>query len=63
VFVLIDPGEAPGSTDWLQDRLLAGLRSVRVELRRDQLLADGHPNALATAQIAHAVADELRRKR
>lgn len=62
LFVLIDPGEPSGSTDWLRERLLAGLRSVRVELGRDQLLADGHPNAQATAQIARAVAEELQRK-
>jgi hypothetical protein len=62
IFVLIDLGEPPGSTDWLLERLFKELREVRVELRHDQLLADGHPGAQATAQIARAVADELLRK-
>jgi hypothetical protein len=62
IFVLIDLGEPPGSTDWLLERLFKGLRVVRVELRRDQLFADGHPGAQATAQIARALADEVRRK-
>ena len=63
LFVLVDLGEPPGATDWLEESLLGGLHSVRVELRRDQLLADGHPDVPATLQIARAVAAELRRAR
>lgn len=63
LFVLVDLGEPHGATDWLEESLLGGLRFVRVELRRDQLLADGHPDAAATLQIARAVAGELRRGR
>ena len=63
LFVLVDLGEPHGATDWLAESLLTGLRFVRVELRRDQLLADGHPDAAATFQIARAVAAELRRGR
>ena len=59
--MLLDPGEPHGATDWLEDRLLRGLRHVRVELRRDQLSADQHPDAEATRQIARAVVDGLRR--
>ena len=61
LFVLLDMGEPHGATDWLEQELLRGLRHVRVELRRDQLTADQHPDAKATLQIARAIADELRR--
>lgn len=61
LFVLVDSGEPKGATGWLDEPLFKGLRFVRVELRRDQLLADGHPDAAATQQIAQAVAAGLRR--